>query len=86
MHPLWQRSTTLKSGLAKRASIVLLADGGMANPQIAEAVVASVVTVLKWRTQYNESGILALTDAGRTGRPRRVDPVDIVTATLVPPL
>lgn len=81
----WTRSTTLRSGLSKRARIVLLAADGVANSRIAEAVDASVVTVLKWRTRYEESGIAGLADGERAGRPRRVDPADIVTATLVPP-
>lgn len=81
----WTSSTTLRSGLSKRARIVLLAADGVANSRIAEAVDASVVTVLKWRTRYEESGIAGLADGERAGRPRRVDPADIVTATLVPP-
>lgn len=81
----WTRSTTLRSGLAKRARIILLAAEGVANARIAETVDASVVTVLKWRTRYEEAGLSGLADAQRAGRPRRVDPAEIVSATLVPP-
>lgn len=79
------RSTAVRAGLVKRARIVLLASDGVANTRIAVLADATVTTVLKWRARYLEAGIDGLLDAGRTGRPRRVDHADIVSATLSPP-
>ena len=59
----WTRATTVRAGLAKRARIVLLAAEGVANTRIAELADASVVTVLKWRSRYEEAGIAGLDDA-----------------------
>ena len=81
----WTRATTVRAGLAKRARIVLLASEGVANTRIAELADASVVTVLKWRSRYEEAGIVGLGDADRSGRPREVDHAGIVSATLRPP-
>lgn len=64
----WVRASTIKAGLARRVRIVLLAADGLANTRIAELTGSSVVTVLKWRTRYAESGI-----AGLGGDPPRVD-------------
>ena len=79
----WVRSSTIKAGLAKRARIVLLAADGLANTHIAELTGASVVTVLKWRARYGESGIAGLGDDPRSGRPKQLDHFDIVTTTLM---
>lgn len=81
----WTRATTVRAGLAKRARIVLLASEGVANTRIAELADASVVTVLKWRSRYEEAGIAGLDDADRSGRPRELDHSEIVTATLQAP-
>ncbi|WP_422933238.1 IS630 family transposase [Sinomonas sp. P47F7] len=79
------RSPSVRAGLAQRARIVLLAAEGVANTVIAERVGASVVTVLAWRRRYAESGLAGLGDLGRSGRPRRVDHAEVVSATLAPP-
>ncbi|TGD32146.1 IS630 family transposase [Brevibacterium sp. S22] len=81
----WVRSSTIKAGLATRARIVLLAADGLANTHIAELTDSSVVTVLKWRARYSESGIAGLGDDPRSGRPKQLDHFDIVTTTLMPP-
>lgn len=81
----WVRSSTIKAGLARRARIVLLAADGVANTRIAELTASSVVTVLKWRSRYEESGIAGLGDDRRSGRPKQLDHFDIVTTTLMPP-
>ncbi|KHL03983.1 hypothetical protein LK10_07535 [Sinomonas humi] len=75
----------MRAGLAQRAQIVLLAAEGVANTVIAERVGASVVTVLAWRRRYAESGLAGLGDRGRSGRPRRVDHAEVVSAALAPP-
>ncbi|WP_166970248.1 helix-turn-helix domain-containing protein [Brevibacterium atlanticum] len=61
----WLRPSTIRAGLARRARIVLLAADGVTNTQIAELTGSSVVTVLKWRARYEESGIAGLTDDQR---------------------
>ncbi|MBM7369549.1 IS630 family transposase [Gordonia hydrophobica] len=79
------RSTSTPAGLVRRARIVTLAAEGMANSRISEVVGVSVPTVLKWRERYLFDGMAGLLDAERSGRPRRIDHSDIVSATLMPP-
>ena len=79
------RATTVRSGLAVRARIVLLAATGMSNAGIAARVGVSRPTVIGWRERYQAKGIAGLDDAPRSGRPRTIDHRKIVTATLTPP-
>ena len=81
----WVRSTAVKSGLARRARIVLLAADGLGNTEIAERVGVSRPTVVSWRARYERGGIAALEDLQRSGRPRRVDQNEVVVATLSKP-
>jgi len=76
------RMTSAPSGLVQRARIVLLAADGAANTEIAELLGSSRPTVLKWRSRYAESGIEALGDLPRAGRPGTVDEVTVLVATL----
>ena len=76
------RMTSAPSGLVQRARIVLLAADGVANTEIAESLGSSRPTVLKWRSRYAESGIEALGDLPRAGRPGTVDEVTVLVATL----
>ena len=41
--------------------------------------------MIHWRDRYAEGGLAALEDRKRSGRPRRVDEAEVVTATLNPP-
>jgi transposase len=79
------RSGSVRSGLAKRARIVLLASEGVRNAEIAERLGVSRPTVNRWRARYVEGGIDALADEDRPGRPKIIDARRIVTATLKPP-
>jgi transposase/DNA-binding CsgD family transcriptional regulator len=79
------RSSSVRAGLAQRARIVLLAAEGVSNTAIAERVGASRPTVISWRERYQARGLAGLEDEPRSGRPRRIDHVGIVTATLTPP-
>jgi transposase len=81
----WTRSSSIRSGLAQRARIVLLAADGVSNTAIAETVGVSRPTVIGWRERYAASGIAGLDDEPRSGRPRTIDHRRIVTATLTPP-
>jgi transposase len=74
--------TAMSSELARRAQIVLLAADGMANAQIARTVGVSRPTVIGWRDRYRHAGIAGLNDEPRSGRPREIDDVDVVVATL----
>ena len=81
----WTRSTAIRSGLAMRARIVLLASDGVANTRIAAEVGTTTTSVWKWRTRYAEAGLRGLADASRSGRPKQVDDERIITATLQSP-
>jgi len=74
----------VRSGLAKRARIVLLASEGVRNAEIAERLGVSRPTVNRWRARYVEGGIDALADEDRPGRPKIIEARRIVTATLKP--
>ena len=79
------RSTTVPSGLAARARVVLLAAEGLANYEIAASVGMSRPTVNRWRARYAERGIDGLVDEQRPGRPKMIDEAKIIAATLTPP-
>lgn len=79
------RSTTAAVGDVQRARILLLAGDGVANSRIAGAVGVSLPTVLKWRSRYLRGGLAGLGDQPRSGRPRQVDRVKVIAATLKPP-
>ncbi len=85
----WARSTAIRAGLAQRARIVLLAGEGISNTEIARRVGVSRPTVLAWRERYLTGGVNALVDRPRSGRPARIDEIDVVVSTLadggVPP-
>ena len=81
----WTRSTSIRSGLARRARIVLLAADGIANTEIAKRVGVARQTVIDWRAGYDQSGLAGLDDEPRSGRPRIVDRRKIIATTLLPP-
>ena len=60
----------MKSGLARRARIVLLAAEQRSNTEIAELVGVSRPTVLQWRGRFQAGGLAALGDLDRPGRHR----------------
>src|SRR5580765_2175026 len=81
----WVRSSAIRSGLAQRARIVLLAADGMSNTAIAEQVGVSRPTVISWRQRYTAGGLAGLDDRPKSGRPRSVDRAKILSQTLTPP-
>lgn len=81
----WTRSSTMPSGHAQRARIVLLASEGVANTEIAVRVGVARQTVLTWRDRYTRYGLEGLGDRARPGRPQEVDTARVITATLTPP-
>ena len=68
----WARSRSLPQGIAVRVRIVLLADEGLNNKQIASQLGLSQGTVGKWRRRFLERGLEGLHDQLRPGRPRSV--------------
>jgi hypothetical protein len=42
-------------------------------------------TVIMWRNRYAAGGLGAPEDLARSGRPREIDPLEVVIATLEPP-
>lgn len=57
--------------MVRRAKIVLLADQGLENVQIAQELRLSENTVGLWRRRFSEQGPAGLRDAPRSGRPSR---------------
>ena len=79
------RASTVESGLARRARIVLLASEHRSNTEIATLVGVSRPTVLLWRGRYDVGGSAALRDMDRPGRVRTVSAEQVVVATLIRP-
>ncbi len=71
--------------MVQRARIVLLAGGGCGTAEIMARTGASKPTVILWKRRYSEGGIEALDDRPRPGRPKVLDDVAIVIATLNEP-
>jgi transposase len=61
---------TSQQRLVERARIVLLANEGTTNVDIAEEVGVCEDTVRKWRSRYFAQGIDGLKDLPRSGRPK----------------
>ncbi len=66
-------SRSLGHGIVTRAKIILLADTGMFNMEIAKKVDLSGWTVGKWRKRFLEQGIQGLHDEPRPGAPRSIE-------------
>jgi transposase len=81
----WMRSPSIRSGLAQRARIVLLAADGVGTNEISRRVGVSKPTVISWKRRYAAEGVGGLEDRPKPGRPRTVDEAEVVAATLEPP-
>jgi transposase len=81
----WTRSSSVRAGLARRARIVLLAADDVPVKDIVERVGVSKPTVIGWKRRYAAEGLAGLDDRPKPGRPRTVDDVEVVLATLEPP-
>src|SRR6476661_7388203 len=81
----WTRSPSMRAGLARRARVVLLAAEGVGTGEIVRRVGMSKPAVIGWKRRYADEGVAGLDDRPKPGRPRLIDPVDIVLATLEPP-
>jgi transposase len=65
------RAQTSEQRLVKRARVVLLAEKGLTNEEIAQLVGLSAHKVGKWRHRFVEQGLDGLADRPRPGGPRR---------------
>src|SRR5215211_695541 len=81
----WTRASTMPAGLVQRARIVLLAGDGYGTGEIVTRTGASKPTVIQWKRRYTEAGVAGLDDRPRSGRPKELDEMAIVLATLEPP-
>ena len=81
----WVRSPSIRAGLARRARIVLLAGDGLGTNEIVRRTGASKPTVIMWKKRYAAGGAGGLEDRPEPGKPRVLDDVAIVLATLEPP-
>ena len=81
----WLRSTSMPAGPVRRARIVLLAADGVGTNEIATRTGASKPTVIGWKKRYAAEGLAGLEDRPKPGRPKTVDEVAVVLATLEPP-
>lgn len=78
---LSRRPTTAQS-LAKRAQVVLLCARGMDNKRVAAEVGLTQASVGHWRRRFLEKRMDGLSDAPRSGAPRRISD-DAVEAVIV---
>jgi hypothetical protein len=81
----WTRSPSVRAGLAQRARVVLLAAEGVGTNEIVHRVGLSKPAVIGWKRRYAAEGVSGLDDRAKSGRPARIDPAEIVLATLEPP-
>ncbi len=81
----WVRSPSIRAGLARRARIVLLAGDGLGTSEIMARTGVSKPTVIFWKRRYAAEGIGGLEDRPKPGKPRTIDDVAVVLATLEPP-
>jgi transposase len=67
-------------GFARRARIILLADEGLDNVEIAVRVGLHRNSIAKWRNRYERGGISGLHDRPRPGAPLKYTPAQIQKA------
>jgi len=67
----WRRRRSGRAGLYVRAGIVLDCAAGLSGAEIAERHRTSQQTVSKWRARFARERLAGLSDAPRSGQPRR---------------
>lgn len=67
------RQETVSVRVHRRAKALLLLDEGHTLQAAGAAVGVGYDAVTKWRNRYKESGLVALQDAPKSGRPIRID-------------
>ena len=73
----WRRRRNLAAGLHLRAGIVLDCAQGYSGEVIAERHRTSQQTVSKWRRRFASDRLAGLSDAPRSGQPRRHDDAEV---------
>ena len=82
------RATTIRAGLARRAQVILALADGRSYADIAAALGVTDTYIARWKRRVMESGLPALGDLPRSGRPDRLDPrieAKILAKTQEPP-
>jgi transposase len=69
----WTRRGKKENRLVERARIVLLANTGRTNQQIAEVLRTRTARVSKWRQRFAAKRLEGLGDAARSGKPAKYD-------------
>lgn len=78
----WARRHSSAQSLAMRSKIVLGADEGLTNTEIATRVGCHANTASKWRNRFVEAGLDGLIDAPRPGAARTITD-DVVEAVVI---
>jgi len=76
----WQRTTTIRAGLARRGRMVLLLADGVPITDIAATVGISRRHIYKWVQRFLEQGVEGLANKPGRGH-RRVSPTPVLTAS-----
>jgi transposase len=69
----WTRKGSTESRLVERARVILLADEGRTNRQIALQLHTRTARVSKWRQRFAADRLAGLQDAARSGKPAKYD-------------
>lgn len=69
----WTRRGKSEHRLVERARIVLLAHAGQTNQQIADKLGTRTARVSKWRQRFGAMRLTGLSDAARSGKPKKYD-------------
>ena len=69
----WSRKGKGEYRLVERARVILLADEGRTNQQIAEQLKTRTARVSKWRQRFAAHRLSGLQDAARSGKPAKYD-------------
>ena len=69
----WTRRGTSEHRLVERSKILLLADEGRTNQQIADELKTRTARISKWRQRFASKRLAGLSDAERSGKPATYD-------------
>jgi transposase len=69
----WSRRGKSEHRLVERARIILLANEGRTNEQIAQALKTRTARVSKWRQRFGARRLVGLSDGARSGKPAKYD-------------
>jgi transposase len=72
----WLAAGKTERRMAFRAEVILQLAEGLSNEAVAERLQTRAATVSKWRGRFVRNGLSGLSDAPRSGKPRRYEPED----------